>query len=246
MASAAFTHVGFFHNGGDRAAAFSDLRAQCRDFEAVLPTSLIVLPEAFNVEEFWANSDRWILRSDVSEGLAKLAADGATFVAGLAIRSERDGELRNCACLIAGQGTWVLSGKLYVDRDAYDRSFFKKATPEFKILSHRGLDIAGLVCLDAFARVESEAIRTRRTELLLDLKDRPNGILCVPTLTGNGTRVLAAVDPIVNHIVANSGWDHPGGNAAASYIEVSGRRLACTNQRENKLVLQSLSETTPD
>lgn len=164
-----------------KAARISSLRSAL--FEASQTKSisdcLIVLPEAFNIHGGYRDDPRpRPLDSSIPEALIRLSKEfRVAFVAGL-IESRRQQQRYNCAYLI-DNATWhLLCCKEQSDGTCnYDCCAANCNQP----VSHRGLWIAALICLDAGTSEFSE--RGMQIRAGIAENEPKQAVLCIPAET---------------------------------------------------------------
>ena len=182
--------VGFFHCGNNNNAT-SAIKSLSKHLEAAhehLNDCLIVLPEAFN---FWPYTAQGSLDPSVKDCLKELSRRfNVAFVAGL-IESGACGKLgHSCAYLIDGDLCDVLSHKTGMDGVRYE------ASPEIRdrTVSHRGIYVAALICMDASNNPRTDWSIERRNEEIKrfnarrgKIVERTSGdraVFCIPSRMG--------------------------------------------------------------
>jgi predicted amidohydrolase len=236
--------IGFFHHGSeDRSNPLDSLETAIKKAggKEKVKSSLIVLPEAFNLKVAYGEGARLDFEKGVEGALKKLAEKyQVVFVAGLILRNCLN-QRCNTACFIAGdRRLLVLSRK--VGCDSACPSVYQSCTPVDEIVDYDHARITALICMDMG---EDNA---RRGDLVKRIKGSPCPILCVPANTNRyTTRDFGKELPEIHVVVANgrslpaTGEDNP--HYRPSIIRIKGCLKEEFQDKLNVIKLQLLERT---
>jgi len=232
--------IGFFHCGYEGSRNGLKLLRATLKASAVehvpLSGSLIVLPEAFNLDDYYG---KFSPDPSVKSSLAQISVCmGIAFVAGLIQRKTNF----NCAYLIDGPTCQVLSYKTDPGRSGS----YRPCPRSHDICRlHRGLAVGALVCNDAGENstdctlAEKHARHDVLARKLADLRGGGDAVMCVPAYMGAVSSELVVAywgqRPGLIVVLAN-------GRSTQPSVMRRGDATICSEKKDAILCLRNLND----
>ena len=237
IAARSIENIGFFHFGDEKkedplASFKTALLVEIDKSEGkCLGNSLVVIPEAFNLIGGYWGSGRHADPS-ISKSLLKMSAElGIAFVVGI-IEPPRTGAPQySSAYLIDGSYNKLLSRKMEDDRSA---NYQTCDSSWDRVLRHRGLVLAALICMDA-----ANSAGLRQQSIFFELRRfKPDpAVLCIPACMGSysSEQIARSIPSGIVALIANSSVSNP------SVIRCDDTLILSNKNTENLIRMTSLA-----